>query len=127
MGGSFACPECGNSLKLKGLTPGRQVRCAWCRTWVEVPFLPRVVPGGRSSRVRKGKPKWAGWAWAGLGLAAFLLLVAGASRMVRTQSRQVHVEAFDRLSDAATADERQGLYGPALASIEAALIEAAKI
>src|SRR4051794_17461453 len=127
MGGSFACPECGNALKLKGLTPGRQIRCGWCRTWVEVPFLPRAIPRGRFAFTRKRTPRWAVWAWVGLGTTTALLLLAGASRYLHTQSRQVHELALSRLSDEATLEERAGRDGAALAAIEAALIEAAKI
>jgi hypothetical protein len=127
MGGSFACPECGNPLELKGLTPGRQVRCGWCRTYVEVPFLPRMAGRGRGSPARRRNPRWAAWAWSGVTLSALILIAAGAGRMFLTRSRQFHEEALCRLSDAARDDEREGRFGPALATIEAALIEAGKI
>ena len=127
MGGSFACPECGNSLELKGLTPGRQIRCGWCRTWVEVPFLPRA--GGRARGVppRSRRPKWVSRAWTGLALLAFVLIALGTSRMFQSHSRQVHEQALNRLTQAARDDERAGRFGPALATIEGALVEAARI
>ena len=69
-GGSFACPECGNKLALKGTTAGRQVRCGWCETWVEIPFLPRaMVP--RWARFSRGRrPRWVAWTWGGLAIVA---------------------------------------------------------
>ncbi len=42
MGGSFACPECGEGIAVSGLTPGREVICPGCSTLVEVPYLPRA-------------------------------------------------------------------------------------
>ncbi len=74
--GSFACPECGNELGLKGTTAGRQLRCGWCRNGVEVPFLPRAVI--RRARFSKGRrPKWVIWAWAGVAVVALLVAVFG--------------------------------------------------
>jgi hypothetical protein len=128
MGGSFACPECGNPVALSGPTPGRQVCCDWCRTWVEVPFLPRLAGRwrGESARNRGWRKRFA-WAWGGLAVLALLLTAAGAGRMLQSRSRQVHTEALCRLSDDAQLDEREGRLGGALATVEAALIEAARI
>jgi hypothetical protein len=128
MGGSFACPECGNPVKLSGLTPGRQVCCDWCRTWVEVPFLPRVAGRGRGESARKrGRPKWAAWAWGGLAVLTLVLTTAGVGRMIQSRSRRVHEQALCRLSKDARRDERAGRLGVALAAVEAALVEAARI
>jgi hypothetical protein len=128
MGGSFACPECGNPVALSGSTPGRQVCCDWCRTWVEVPFLPRLAGRSRGESARnRGWRRRVAWAWGGLAVLAVLLTAAGASRMLRSRSRQVHSQALCRLSDDAQLDEREGRLGGALATLEAALIEAARI
>src|SRR3954470_18197601 len=98
MGGTFACPECGNPVELKGLAPGREVRCGWCRTRVEVPFLPRAAGRRRSSSGRRRAPRWARWAWPVVGLAAILLVAAGTGRMFLRRTRQVHAEALERLT-----------------------------
>ena len=36
MDGSFACPECGSDVEVRGLAPGRQVRCEFCHRLLEV-------------------------------------------------------------------------------------------
>src|SRR3954468_9712839 len=127
MGGTFACPECGNPLELKGLAPGREVRCGWCRTRVEVPFLPRAAGRRRSSTGWSRVPRWARWAWPVVGLAAILLIAAGTGRMFLKRTPQGHAEALERLAAEAKDDERDGRLGPALAAIEAALVEAGKL
>ena len=43
MDGSFACPECGSDVEVRGLAPGRQVRCGFCHRLLEVPYLPRAA------------------------------------------------------------------------------------
>ena len=43
MDGSFACPECGSTVEVEGLTPGRQVRCEFCQRLLEVPYLPSIT------------------------------------------------------------------------------------
>lgn len=126
MDGSFACPECGNALELTGLAPGRQVRCDWCRTFVEVPFFPRAGRGDRRRHARR-RERWVYWAWGALAVGALVLIAAGAGRVVRARSRQVHERAMARLCDQAREDERGGRYGPSLAAIEAAMIEAGRV
>ena len=86
MGGQFACPECGEALELRGLTPGRAIQCDSCDTWVEVPFLPRVdvwkrLQGGR--RRASSTPWWESWALRGaVGFAVIALGGLAATRMV---------------------------------------------
>jgi hypothetical protein len=126
MGGSFACPECGSRLALEGRTPGRRVRCEWCRTWVEVPYLPRIGRGRRPVRVQS-IPGWATWAWTGIALAALGLMVLGTVRILRAQSHHVRERALAQLCRAAEDDERQERFGPALASLEAAAVMAADL
>lgn len=76
MEGSFACPECGASVELAGLAPGRQVRCPFCHRFLEVPYLPRTTDK-ESKRRRFQKPWWVVWAWAALGVAAVIIAGAG--------------------------------------------------
>ena len=57
MDGSFACPECGSDVEVRGLAPGRQVRCGFCHRLLEVPYLPRAA-GPSWKRRRFARPKW---------------------------------------------------------------------
>ena len=68
MDGSFACPECGSSVEVTGLAPGRQVRCGFCNRLLEVPFLPRAADAPWKRR-RFARPKWFIWACAALAVA----------------------------------------------------------
>jgi hypothetical protein len=83
MDGVFACPKCGYELKSKGLNAGRRVRCDWCESWVEVPFLPRVVPRHR----RKRAMRWVYRAWAGVAILAVILLPLSASKWMHARDR----------------------------------------
>lgn len=125
MEGTFACPECGCELELKGTTPGRQVRCGWCETWVEVPFLPRAAAPPQFRR-RRGRPPWVRWAWIGLGVAAALIVLAGADRLIRTRSRRHREQAVARLLASAEAEEKAGQLAQALEHLDRALKEAAR-
>src|SRR5262245_11045942 len=75
MDGSFACPECGYELELSGTSPGRQIRCGWCETWVEVPFIPRAAVTSRWRSSRSRRPPWLPWAWGGIGLFALVVVL----------------------------------------------------
>ena len=75
MDGAFACPECGSSVEVGGLAPGRQVRCGFCDRLLEVPFLPRAADAPWRRR-RFGRPKWLNWAWAALAIVS----IAGTGR-----------------------------------------------
>ncbi|WP_406697501.1 hypothetical protein V5E97_01455 [Singulisphaera sp. Ch08] len=124
-GGSFACPECGNELTLKGTSAGRQLRCNWCETWVEVPFLPRAVV--RRTRFSRGRPRWVAWTWWGLAALTLLLVVFGTRGILRTRNRQrIERNLTARIADA-TAEERAGRFEAAVKSIHAALAEAARL
>lgn len=126
VGGSFACPECGNELKLKGTTAGRQLRCGWCETWVEVPFLPRaVVRRARFSRGRR--PKWVAWAWGGVAVVTLLLVVAGARGILRARSRQRIEGRLTALVAAAEAEENAARFDAAVKAIQDAIAEAARL
>jgi hypothetical protein len=129
MDGTFACPECGNTLELTGLSAGRQIRCGWCRTWVEVPYLPRTV---RPKQARRGlrwkrKSPWVRWAWIGTAFLAVLIVMAGVNRMIRARSRSAHEKVMAELIASADADDRAGQYDQALDAIQRALVEAGRI
>lgn len=93
--GAFACPECGDTLSLKGRTPGRQVLCG-CGTLVEVPYLARVAPRRRR---RDGRPRVPGivWWFAGIVLAFSAALIV-AKQVVRAQVRAGQVAEMASLS-----------------------------
>lgn len=126
MGGSFACPECGNELALRGTSPGRQVRCGWCETWVEVPFLPRAAGYARGRNSKRRRPGWVVWAWSGLGLAALLILVLAAGRTIRTRGRERTERVVAELIASAKEEERAGRSQEALEAIAQAIKEAGK-
>lgn len=121
MDGSFACPRCGSTVELSGLTPGREVRCGWCGIRVEVPFLPRVGSGWKRWRWRRRRPLWASWVQGGLGLAVVLALVLGGNRLVQSRCRDAREKAMTELADSSRAAEATGQLGQALVEIEAAL------
>lgn len=83
---AFACPDCGTIVEIKGLAPGRQVRCDFCRRLLEVPYLPRVAELGWKRR-RFGRPWWVVWAWTALGLLGVLIVVIAAVRFLDRRER----------------------------------------
>lgn len=121
MDGSFACPECGTELTLKGLSPGRQVRCGWCETWVEVPFLPRAGTKPRFRRTQAEKRRRAILAWGLLGVAGLLLAAVTTARLVRSQGRARVEKALAESIDSAKAFEGSGQLDEARAELEKAL------
>jgi len=125
MGGSFACPECGSDVEMRGLAPGRQVRCAFCHRLLEVPFLPRA--GSRTWQGRRIKrPKWVPWAWAGLGLLLVAVLGAGAIKFLRRHYDTVQDHSINRLLESSRVHEAGGRIGEALVDLDAALDLAGK-
>ena len=118
---TFACPECGNELRLKGLSAGRQVRCGWCSTFVEVPFLPRSAGMTRSRGGRGRRPAWVPWAWAALAVAGVLIVVLGARHTIRARERQrVERSLAERIS-AAENDEDAGQLDQAVSGYDEAI------
>jgi len=131
MDGSFACPDCGCEVRLTGVSPGRMVRCDFCRSMVEVPYLTRAAPIRRlrESRARGRTQRRGLWpVWARVAVAVLLgaILIAGANRVVHSRRRSADAEAVTRLVEKARRDEAAGRLGPALAAADGALAVARK-
>jgi hypothetical protein len=120
MDGSFACPECGTDVEVHGLAPGRQVRCDFCQRLLEVPYLPRAAdPAWKRQRFRR--PKWARWALAALGIAAVLIVLAGAVRFFKKHHDSTQKRSINRLLEASRQHEDSGDLNQALIELDAAL------
>ena len=143
MGGSFACPECDQAIRLRGLTPGREVVCPACATLIEVPYLPRANPaqsrrevrpeirrGGRGSwqrgmsRGAKRRLRWGLALGAVLGVALVTWWSVGRIE-ARARSNQERVLA----ELIAASDRAEAAHNPVASfrEIEAALSQARKI
>ena len=121
MAGTFACPECGGTLALHGATPGREVQCAQCATWVEVPYLPRDGVWTRP-RFRRHRAAWViPVAWTGVGLLALLVAVVAWSKATASRERATRDATLDALIASADAAEKAGRPDRALSEVEAAL------
>ena len=120
MDGSFACPECGSDVQVRGLAPGRQVRCEFCHRLLEVPFLPRAA-GASWKRRRYSRPKWVPWAWVGLCLLLVAILSAGAMKYLRRHYDSIHDRSISRLIESSRKLESDGRLGEALVDLDAAL------
>ena len=121
MAGSFACPECGEQVELLGATPGREVLCARCATWVEVPYLPRDGVWTRR-RFRRSRAAWViPVAWTGVGLLAVLVAVVVATKVSSSRGRAARDATLDVLLASADAAEKSGRPDRALSELEAAL------
>lgn len=124
MTGVFACPECGRKLSVEGLSPGREVQCAECLTWVEVPFLPRATGQGRGRRRARRSP-WASKAlqWA-IAFSAVVLLGLMATRMIGGRVRSDRERVLAELVASVDQAESARRYDVAFREIEAALAHA---
>jgi hypothetical protein len=120
MDGSFACPECGSDVQVRGLAPGRQVRCQFCHRLLEVPFLPRAA-GASWKRRRYARPKWVAWAWVGLGVLLVVILGAGAMQFLRRQYDTIQDRSINRLLESSRGLESEGHLDEALVDLDAAL------
>jgi hypothetical protein len=120
MDGSFACPECGSSVEVPGLAPGRQVRCEFCRRLLEVPYFPRV-PAFLGKRRRYGRPKWVAWAWSAIGLAVAVSLVAGSLRFWRKHHQSTEDRSIEKMIESSQIHEAAGRFNEALIELDAAL------
>ncbi len=118
---TFACPECGDEVTLQGATPGREVQCTRCATWVEVPYFPRAGVWTRA-RFRESRYKWlVPLAWSGVGLLALLITILAVSKYVSSQNRAARESALNEFVRAADTAEKSGQNGTALVEIESAL------
>jgi hypothetical protein len=105
---------------VRGLAPGRQVRCGFCHRLLEVPFLPRTTEVTWKRR-RFGRPKWVPWAWAGLGIVAALVLVLGAGRVLSNYRLSSQQRSIHRLIESSRRNETSGRLSEALIDLDAAL------
>ncbi len=138
MGESFACPECGEEIAVRGLTPGREVICPACSTRVEVPYLPRVPlkpkrwdrrasGAGRSGRMSRASKRRIRWALAGGAVLAVAMATWWAVGSIGSKARSDRERVLRELiasSDAATA---AGNPGAAFREITAAVTQLRKI
>jgi hypothetical protein len=122
MAGVFACPECGRELALEGLSPGREILCDECSTWVEVPFLPRAS-GWKQRRHAPYQSPW--WKSKLLRVAILFVVVAGmglvASRVIGGRVRSGKERVLAELLASADKAEAAKRYDTALIELEAAL------
>jgi hypothetical protein len=117
---AFACPECGTDVQIKGIAPGRQVRCGFCRRLIEVPYLPRVTdPSWR--RLRLGRPRWVPWAWGALGLSAGLIVLFSLVQLIADRERALVARSIDRLLATSENHEAHGNLVQALLDLDAAI------
>jgi hypothetical protein len=124
----FACPECGRKLYLEGDSPGREVQCEDCLTWIEVPFLPR------NSGWKRGRQstQWSLWLESkilrGAIVFAFVALLGlVATKMIGGRVRSDKEQVLGELL--ASTDEAEALkrFDVALREIEGALAQASSI
>ncbi len=125
MEGSFACPECGTSVELAGLAPGRQVRCPFCHRLLEVPYLPRTGDDHWKRR-RFRRPPWVVWSWAVLGIAGAIILCAGAVVVLKRHHHSSQERSIHQLLESSRRHESAGRLTEALLDLDAALELAGK-
>ena len=120
----FACPECGLELTVAGVSPGLEVQCESCSTWVEVPYLPRTISPRRGHQSARRSP-WASKALGGAIVFAFLALVGLiAMRMIGGRVRSDRERVLAELVASADRAERGRQPDQALREIEGALAHA---
>lgn len=120
MDDAFACPDCGTFVQIKGLAPGRQVRCGFCHRLLEVPYFPRVAETGWKRR-RFQRPWWVAWAWSMLGLLGLLIAVIAAAQFVGRHERDRLARSIDQLIDAAQVHEKAGNADQAVVDLDTAI------
>src|SRR4051794_22891013 len=113
MDGSFACPECGCEIRLTGVSPGRLVHCDWCRTQVEVPYLPRAeqIKVMRRTRYPGQRFRLPVWGWVVVTVLALAVVAAGANRAVRTHRQKAESDALADLIASSREAESSGRLG----------------
>jgi hypothetical protein len=120
MDGMFACPECSYEIALGGLSPGRHVRCDWCGTLVEVPFLPRAPEVTKFRQVRHWRPWWKRRIRVIVGVVLGLVL-ALSGRILFSHERAGAERALADHSTAADENERAKRFGTAVNEIDQAI------
>jgi hypothetical protein len=124
MAGIFACPECGRKLAVEGLSPGREILCDACSTWVEVPYLPRAGESRRNRQVAPRSP-WNSLLLKGaIGFTVVVLLALIAGRMIGGQVRSGQEKVLAELIDAAEKAEADHRFGDAFREIVSAISHA---
>jgi hypothetical protein len=124
MAGVFACPECGQELAVEGLSPGREILCDACSTWVEVPYLPRA---GDSRRVRRPTQRspWNSTLLKGaITFAVVAILGLIAIRIISSRAHSDQEKVLANLIASADKAEADHDYGVAIREILAALAHA---
>ncbi|MDR3617800.1 MAG: hypothetical protein P4L85_00475 [Paludisphaera borealis] len=119
MDGEFACPECGQIVKVRRFGSGRQVRCKFCKRLLEVPFLPRASNGWK--RTSSAQPRWVVWAWVGVGFVAVALVSTAAMQLILSQERAARAHTINKLIAASEAHEQAGRFDMALLDLDTAL------
>lgn len=122
MDGEFACPECGEDVAVRSTGPGRQVRCSFCNTLIEIPFLPRV--DGDWKRQRFGRPWWWPWAWWGIALGVVGLVALAAVQAIVRGERSARVRSIGRLIQSSRAHEAEGRLDLAMLDLDTAILAA---
>lgn len=120
MDGVFACPECGNTLEVRGLSPGRHVRCEFCDRLVEIPFIPRVTDTSwRRSRFHQSPRQIV--IWSSIGIVFIVLLFVALTKLALRQSRIERFRSVERLVESSAKQKESGVFGPALIDLDAAI------
>lgn len=119
MDGEFACPECGQTVKVRRFKSGRQVRCTFCKRLLEVPFLPRVSNGWK--RTTAGRPQWVVWAWLAVGFATVALISTAAMQLILSQERAARASKINQLLASSESYEQAGRFDMALLDLDTAL------
>ena len=120
MEGSFACPECGTQVEVRGLAPGRQVRCGFCNRLLEVPYLPRAADSPWRRR-RFGRPKWLPWVWAAVAVLFVAIVAAVSAHLFKQQWYSSQARSINHLVESSRQHQADGAFGPALIDLDAAI------
>ena len=117
---AFACPDCGTTVEIQGLAPGRQVRCGFCHRLLEVPYFRRVDDPAWKRR-RFQRPWWVVWAWSALSLLGIAIVVIAVARILDREKRARLTRSVDQLVAAAEAHEQDGNPDQAVVDLDTAI------
>jgi hypothetical protein len=107
-------------VEVRGLAPGRQVRCGFCHSLIEVPYLPRAADAPWRRR-RFTRSRRATIAWGALAALAAALLVTAAFHLLKRKYDSYHERAIDRLFASSRRNEAEGRLGDALVDLDTGL------